>query len=159
MPNSDQVWLLELEQLYARIDAIYADWSCPSSTDCCRFGVTGRQPYVTSIELLAIRRALALRGGSLEAHERALPLLPVLRDSADERICPLLDRDQRCSVYADRPLGCRSFYCGRATRGAGPTDHTLLEIIDALRALAARHRLGGEIARPLLQVLELGFAG
>ena len=34
------------------VDALYADWSCPSSTECCRFGVTGRQPYLTSIEAL-----------------------------------------------------------------------------------------------------------
>lgn len=150
---SDAALFAELREIYARIDAAYADWSCPGSTECCRFGITGRQPYVTSIELAMIQHALARRGGLLAPRRRALPLTA---DPERERVCPLLDRAQRCSVYADRPLGCRTFYCGRATRGVGPERDDLRDEVRAVRELAERHRLGGELARPLTRALEGG---
>src|SRR4051812_37943523 len=113
-PASDDALLAELAALYREVDALYADWSCPSSTECCRFGITGRQPYLTSIEVLAIQHALARQGDLPPANKRALP---ITRDGDKERICPLLDDKKRCSVYADRPLGCRTYYCDRASRG------------------------------------------
>ncbi|MBM4358524.1 MAG: hypothetical protein FJ096_10500, partial [Deltaproteobacteria bacterium] len=42
----------ELGTIYRDVDEAYAGHRCPTSTDCCRFGVTGREPYVTSVELL-----------------------------------------------------------------------------------------------------------
>lgn len=144
-------WLAELDVLYARVDALYADWSCPTSTECCRFGIHGRQPYVTSIEASAIRHALARRGGLPAEHKRALP---ILLSEEQERVCPLLNKQQRCSVYAQRPLGCRTFYCNKATRGSGPDSDGLHELTRELQELAARHRMGGAEARPLLRVLE-----
>ena len=150
-PQGEAIWHAELQALYARVDALYAGWRCPSSSECCRFGITGRQPYVTSIEASAIRHALARRGGLLAEHKRALPLLCA---EESERRCPLLNRGGRCSVYAQRPLGCRTFYCNKATRGAGPTRSELSALTCELQELAARHRLGGDAARPLLSVLE-----
>jgi uncharacterized protein len=143
--------LRELDALYREVDAHYADWSCPSSTECCRFGITGRQPYLTSIEALALTRAIARRGGMPRPKKRALPLT---QDASRERICPLLDDHQRCAVYADRPLGCRTFFCDRATRGAGPERETLRDVVRRLQELAARHQLGGELARPITRILE-----
>ncbi|HKP61608.1 MAG TPA: YkgJ family cysteine cluster protein [Polyangiales bacterium] len=145
--------LAELVALYERVDALYADWSCPGSTECCRFGITGRQPYVTAIELSLLRHALAGRGGPLSPRRRALPLQP---RGPDERTCPLLDRSGRCAVYAARPLGCRTFYCERAQRGVGPAREELRELVRELQDLAARHQLGGELARPLTHALEAG---
>jgi Fe-S-cluster containining protein len=146
----DAVLLAELAALYREVDALYADWSCPGTTECCRFGVTGRQPYVTSIELAAIRRAIARRGAPLSASKRALP---ITRDEERERICPMLDRNSRCSIYADRPLGCRTFYCERATQGARATRAELQAIVRKLQELASRHALGGDQARPLTRAL------
>jgi len=154
--HGDAAWLAELAALYARADALYAGWSCPGSTECCRFGITGRQPYVTAIESSAIRHALAQRGGPLAPAKRALP---IALGEERERVCPLLDRNQRCSVYAARPLGCRTFYCGKATAGLGPERAELRELTRELQELAARHRMGGEAARPLLRVLESGWGG
>lgn len=143
--------LAELEALYARADALFAGWSCPSSTECCRFGITGRQPYITAIEAALIRRALARRGGPLAPRKRALPLyLP----SEREQVCPLLDQRQRCSVYAARPLGCRTYYCDKASAAAGPTRAQLRELTRQLQDLAARDGQGGEAARPLLRLFE-----
>ena len=147
----DDALLDELAQLYARVDALYEGWSCPGSTECCRFGVTGRQPYVTSIELSLLRHALARRGGPLAPKRRALPLTA---DAKRERICPLLDRSGRCSVYDARPLGCRTFYCDRAEKGPGPERDDLRELVRQLQDLAARHQLGGELSRPLTRALE-----
>lgn len=141
----------ELRSIYARADALYADWSCPNSTECCRFGITGRQPYVTSIELSLLRHGLAKRGGGLAPRRLALP---ITRDPQSERICPLLEGSGRCSVYAERPLGCRTFYCERALPGVGPSRDDLRELVRALQDLAARHELGGELARPLVRALE-----
>lgn len=141
----------ELRSLYDRADRLYADWSCGNSTECCRFGITGRQPYVTSIELSFLRHGLARRGGALAPRRRALP---ITRDAEVERICPMLDRSGRCAVYAERPLGCRTFYCERASRGAGPTRDDLRELVRELQELASRHELGGERARPLIRALE-----
>src|SRR5687767_7578109 len=95
--NDDEL-LDELRALYREVDELYAGWSCPSSTECCRFGVTGRQPYVTSIELSAVRQALARRGAPLAPNKRALP---ITKDEERERICPMLDRGNRCAIYAD----------------------------------------------------------
>lgn len=147
----DEVSLLsELAALYAEVEAMYADWSCPGSTECCRFGITGKQPFVTSIEQAALERAVGRRGGMPSKKKRALPLT---RDAEKERMCPLLSNEGKCSVYADRPLGCRTFYCGRATRGDGPDRRELKHVVQRLSELAARHRFGGDQARPLEHVL------
>ena len=143
----------ELRRIYERADQLYAGWSCPGTTECCRFGITGRQPYVTAIELSLVRHSLARRGGALAPRRRALP---ITRDSAVERVCPLLDRSGRCSVYAERPLGCRTYYCGRAQRGVGPERDDLRELVRELQDLAERYELGGELARPLTRALEGG---
>lgn len=154
--RADAGFLLELKALYARVDALYADWRCPTSTECCRFGITGRQPYLTSIEILAVRSALAQRGGPLSDNKRALP---ILMSESSERVCPLLERNQRCSVYEVRPLGCRTFYCDRAHRGIGPSSPQLHDVMRELQELAERHRLGGDATRPLLHVLDAGWGG
>jgi hypothetical protein len=139
--TGDAHWLGELRALYARVDALYAGWSCPSSTECCRFGITGRQPYLTAIEALAIRHALARRGGELAPKRRALP---IMFDAERERVCP---------------LGCRTFYCARAERGIGPEREQLRELTRALQRMAAAYRLGGDQPRPLTHILESAFGG
>src|SRR4051794_41619305 len=113
-PDSTAALLRDLDAVYRDADATFAGWTCPASTECCRFGITGREPYVTSIEALAIRRAIAARGG-VQSWKRVRPsgALKVHR-KGDERACPLLTEAGRCAIYADRPLGCRTFYCDRA---------------------------------------------
>jgi uncharacterized protein len=149
--STDEELLNALATLYGEVDALHAGFSCPASTECCRFGVTGREPYVTALELLAIERALTHRGGGLpSARKRALPLHGA--SAEDERTCPLLDRAGRCSVYEVRPFGCRTFYCARAERGADPRRE-LRPLLAQLRELAARHRPGGDAARALTSAL------
>ena len=106
-PEDQEADLLDaLRALYARADARYAGWSCPSRPSAVASGVSGREPYVTSLEQRALARAVARRGGPLAGRRRALPLA---LNAAAERACPLLHRAGRCAAVAHRPLGCRMF--------------------------------------------------
>src|SRR3954469_7541682 len=93
--------LQELRGLYAKIARALQGWGCDASTECCRFGVTGREPYPTAVELAELDRAVRARGGLPK--RRSLPV-------ARERRCTLLGDDGRCLVYASRPFGCRTFF-------------------------------------------------
>lgn len=140
----------ELEAIYRDADALYASHRCPSTTECCRFGITGREPYVTSVELAFVERAIAARGGPLSPRRRALPLAP---SGAGERTCPLLDAQARCSVYASRPLGCRTFWCGRAEADRKVAQRELNELVARIKALAMRHEPRGDVGRLLTRAL------
>jgi Fe-S-cluster containining protein len=102
----------ELLAIYRETDALLAGWSCEASTDCCHFGRTGREPELWDDEWALVRDAIAAAGGMQGVQKRLR--LPQL----DERRCPLLGDDGRCTIYASRPFGCRTFFCSRAT---GPT--------------------------------------
>jgi Fe-S-cluster containining protein len=141
----------QLLALYARADALYAPFSCDASTECCRFGVTGREPYVTSVELAEIEHAVAARGRSIPGPEPRARSVPLAKD---ERRCPLLDAAGRCTIYASRPLGCRTFFCDRA-RGPGRLPRTEANAIARdVADLAARTTPRDPHARPLLRALK-----
>lgn len=149
--TAEELLLEELKRLYEETDALQSGTSCGASTECCRFGVTGREPYVTSIEARAIAKAVAANGGPLSRKRRALPLAG---SSEEERTCPLLTASGRCSVYAWRPFGCRTFFCSRATRLGGPVNRKAeRELVRVLAELAARHTPDGDKVRALTQVL------
>jgi hypothetical protein len=149
--SDDDRLLAELEALYARTDAMYAGASCAASTECCRFGITGREPQVTSIEIALVQRAVAARGGSRASTKRALPL--AASGVRDERTCPMLDAQGKCSIYGARPLGCRTFYCGRADVPAPPSRRELRDLVRELQMLASRHRAGGDKSRAFTAAL------
>jgi len=156
----------ELMALYAEVDEVYAGFSCPASTECCRFGVTGREPYVTSIELSLVKRAAARVGkpitGPDAVSKRGLPVFsdpservgPTTKNH-DERPCPMLDGAGHCSVYAHRPLGCRTYYCDRATKASKVRHSQINDFVRRLKDLAARHEPGGEEGRPFVRALGL----
>jgi hypothetical protein len=144
--------LHELAALYRETDALLAGSSCPGSTDCCRFGLTGREPYVTSVEIAAVERAIRRRGGPLSPKRRALP---IAGPAQKERICPLLDVNGRCSVYESRPFGCRTFYCERAIVARRFSPSEMRELVNRLRDIAIRHTPGGDAPRPLSKVFAL----
>lgn len=132
--------LAELEAIYAEIDAAYAGARCEASTECCRFGITGREPIVTSIEQALVDRAIRARGGAPSPKKRALPLVT----SRDERTCAMLDRDGQCAIYAARPLGCRTYFCDRADVPHRPDRATQRAFLRRIQSLAARHRPSGD---------------
>jgi Fe-S-cluster containining protein len=156
-PDPDASLVGALERLYAEADALYRGYRCPGTTECCRFSITGREPYVTSLELWAVRRALGAQGlggrgsdrrdGPLSPRRRALPLEP------GEGTCPLLARGGRCAIYPWRPLGCRTFWCDRAQGDAPVRQPTLNGLVRRLQELASVHQPGGELGRPLRRAL------
>jgi Fe-S-cluster containining protein len=167
----EDVLVAELAAILRDVDARFAGWTCEASTTCCRFGVTGREPYVTELELLAVRRAIARSGRRLDlgdargsraaargARSRGRRSLPVADtvDAArarDEGRCPLLGADGRCTIYASRPLGCRTFFCDRATPGDPVSQREINGFVARIRAVAVRHGPGADEGRPLVRAL------
>ncbi|MGO8999711.1 MAG: YkgJ family cysteine cluster protein [Polyangiaceae bacterium] len=140
----------ELIALYAEADALLAPFSCDASTDCCHFGVTGREPYVTPTELAEIEHAVAARGAAPPRLPRAARSLPLVDDP---RRCALLDANGRCSIYASRPLGCRTFFCERV-QGPGRIPRTALnDVARRVSDLAARVSPRDPHSRPLSRAL------
>lgn len=111
----------------AAADHELAGWTCPASTECCRFGLTGREPYLTAAEWDALATEVARQG-------RKLPAAP--RDKDDDGTCPFLSAAGRCTVYAARPLGCRTFYCDRASPAGRYPRARLAELVHELESLS-----------------------
>ncbi len=108
--------LQELAAVYRGADAAYRPYRCPGTAECCQLTTTQREPWLWPVEWEAL---LAARGGQVP---------PERPDGG----CPFLTADgQRCSAYAARPFGCRTFYCYRVQ---GPAR----EPIEAVAALSAR---------------------
>lgn len=140
--------LADLRALYARIDGALEGWACESSTDCCRFGVTGREPYPTAVEVAELERAVRARGGIKK--RRTLPV-------AGERRCVLLGDDKACLVYASRPFGCRTFFCERARSAVGEgtkglPKNEIASVSRAIADLSARFEPRDPGPRPLSRV-------
>jgi uncharacterized protein len=163
----EQELLAELRVVYQAAEETFAGWSCPASTERCHFGITGREPYVTSIELAAVRRAVAARGGARALQGAARSEGQLLREqasvarverrslpkAADERRCPMLTEAGRCAIYDARPLGCRTYFCDRASPGAPVRHREIGALVRRVQEIAARHEPGGDLGRPLTRAL------
>ncbi len=161
----------ELRAIYAEVDALLAPFTCDASTACCRFGVTGREPYPTAVELAELLDAVAARGIAVRRapasarppkNKRRLPLASAAA-AEDERRCPLLDDDGSkpmesdppagCRVYASRPFGCRTFFCDRVSGPGKLPRGPVQELSRRLAALSARAFPADPHARPLERAL------
>lgn len=128
-PVVGEPFLAELRTLYDEVSGLTHGFGCDASTDCCRFGVTGREPYPTAVEVALLEREVRARGGLPK--RRTLPV-------AAERRCALLSDEGRCLVYEARPFGCRTFFCERARgpAGEGVRDLPRKDIQDLARRIA-----------------------
>jgi Fe-S-cluster containining protein len=125
--------LRELRAIYRQADAAYAPFSCPASGECCQLARTQRQPWLWYPEwkLLASRH----------------PLPPRRTDGG----CPYLDAaGRRCTVYADRPFGCRTFFCERIRGPARQPADTVDALLRRLEAVSQRVMPTLMSPRPLL---------
>ncbi|WP_437738043.1 YkgJ family cysteine cluster protein [Sorangium sp. So ce1335] len=167
-PVAEAELLAELSAVYREAEEAFRGWTCQASTECCRFGITGREPYVTSIELAAVRRAIAARGGPrallgiVRAGGTAAPDPPAsggdvgrrrVLPQAAERRCPMLTDAGRCAIYTARPLGCRTFFCDRASAGSPVRHNDVTRLVRKVQDVAARHEPGGDLGRPLTRAL------
>lgn len=123
----------DLKAVLERVRAIYRELesrpitrSCELRTECCRFQVSGRTPYLTKGEAILTAKAWKASG------RKAIP------DAGGA--CPFLSAaDGRCLVYQDRPFGCRTHFCAAA---GGPFARSeVVDLIWKLESLDAE--LGG----------------
>ncbi|WNG19871.1 YkgJ family cysteine cluster protein [Cystobacter fuscus] len=113
--------LKELRTVYRQADAAYAPFSCPASGECCQLAKTRRQPWLWWPEWLLLARR----------H----PLPPPRKDGG----CPYLDAEgRRCTVYADRPFGCRTFFCERIRGPARQPADTVTTLLVRLERISQR---------------------
>jgi uncharacterized protein len=120
--------------LLHQADEAFAAYSCPATAECCQLRTTGRPPWLWPVEW-------ALLTEHFRNKNQLWP--PERSDGA----CPFLDaQGRRCTVYAQRPFGCRTFFCGRAF---GPPRQPV-EAVDLLQRRLAdlSARTFGEEAAP-----------
>ncbi len=122
----------DLQAAAAEVRAIYREWearpierNCTGLSDCCRFKMTGRTPFLTKGEALVA--ALAWRAAGRTS-------VPETADGA----CPFL-KGNRCQIYEGRPFGCRTHFCEAAGGPAARKD--VRDLIQRLEVIDAR--LGG----------------
>ena len=130
---SDEAAVAEVRAIYRELDARPVQRNCIGRTECCRFKLTGRTPWLTRGEALVAARAWRATG------RRKL-------DVREDGACPMLDeKTGKCIVYEHRPFGCRTHYCRAA---GGPLERG--EVVDFIRRLEALDAaIGGTGAHPL----------
>lgn len=139
-PHRIRQALLETRAVYRQADAAYAPFSCPASGECCQLSTTKREPWLWRPEWLILKAHVReARGG----------VLPPERSDGG---CPFLDEGgKRCTVYADRPLGCRTFFCGRVTGPAREPLEEMVTLSKRLEAIAQRLDPDESAPRPLME--------
>lgn len=148
---ADAAFVADVERLYDELDRRVAARNpvCINRGDCCHFDRFDHRLYVTSAEL---------------AYFLARASEPV-RPAESNQPCPY-QVENRCTARAQRPSGCRIFFCDPAARGwQGPeTEATLSRLREiharydlpyayvdwtaALRALASARPAPGALNRP-----------
>ncbi len=100
-----------MREFYESADVLIASHkaTCWNSGECCRFGRYGHRLYVTSLELCYYVAA-------------GLPAPPITEDA-----CPHA-RGGKCHARAQRPAGCRIFFCDPSAEAwQGPITELLLK--------------------------------
>ncbi|HWB57931.1 MAG TPA: YkgJ family cysteine cluster protein [Chthoniobacteraceae bacterium] len=125
--------MAEVRAIYGELASRPVERNCIGRTDCCRFKLTGRTPWLTRGEALVAAQGWRATG------RKSLPERP-------DGVCPMLDeKTGKCMIYEHRPFGCRTHYCRAA---GGPLARG--EVVDLIRRLEALDTaLGGTGAHPL----------
>jgi uncharacterized protein len=117
----------ETRAVLRQASAAWAKHSCPGTSECCQLAVTRRPPWLWPSEWKVLEERL-------RKDHRAVPA------AREDGGCPLLDAGgKRCTVYEDRPLGCRTFFCHRIvgpSKLPGEETNALLERLRALNLAA-----------------------
>ena len=130
--------LRALSSLYAQADAAWSAFRCPGSAECCQLSKQGREPWLWGVEWDALRRAV--------------PDLPPPRADGG---CRFLDSEgRRCTVYAARPLGCRTYFCHRASGPAHEPTGAMNRLQRRLETIARDLRPEEEGPRPITRWFE-----
>jgi Fe-S-cluster containining protein len=122
-----------LEALYRSSDGAWSGFGCPGTAECCQLSKRGREPWLWGVEWDALRRAA--------------PVLPARRPDGG---CPFLDAEgRRCTVYASRPLGCRTYFCHRRTGPSREPAKAMDQLQRRLEVIARDLRPDEQGPRPL----------
>ena len=113
----------ETRAVLRQASAAWAKHSCPGTAECCQLAITKREPWLWPSEWVVIEERL-------KREKRELP------SPRADGACPFLDAaGKRCSIYEDRPLGCRTFFCSRIVGPSKiPAEETNL-LLERLRAI------------------------
>lgn len=135
---AEQAAIAGVRGIYSELESRSVERSCTLRTECCRFRLTGKTPYLTKGEALVAARAFKATG------RKSLPPSP-------DGDCPFLNRKtSRCLIYDSRPFGCRTHFCAAA---GGP--YARRDVADLIHQLEdIDRRLGGEEARPLAPAIQ-----
>jgi uncharacterized protein len=127
-----------LQEVYQALEQRPVQRDCQLRGDCCHFRLTGKTPLVTQVEAL-----FAARGVKSSGRKKLTP--------HPDGACPCLGKDQRCTIYAYRPFGCRTHFCSAA---GGP--YTRKEVQDLIQRLEALDEALGyhEGSRPFAAAIE-----
>lgn len=127
-----------LDALYRQADAAWSGFRCPASAECCQLAQRGREPWLWRVEWEALRSAV--------------PELPPPRPDGG---CRFLDTEgRRCTAYSARPLGCRTYFCHRATGPAREPVEEMDRLQRRLESIARSVRADESGPRPLTAWLE-----
>jgi Fe-S-cluster containining protein len=127
-----------LETLYRQADDAWSGFHCPASAECCQLAARKREPWLWRVEWDA------LRGSRAE-------LPPPRADGG----CRFLDAEgRRCTAYASRPLGCRTYFCHRATGPGREPAEEMDRLQRRLEVIARSVRPDEPGPRPLTAWLE-----
>ena len=137
-PPSPAEVIATVKVIYRDLAARPIERNCVRRTECCHFRFTGRTPFLTKGEALTAAAALRKTG------RKKLPPSP---DGA----CPMLDATTgNCTIYEDRPFGCRTEFCQAA---GGP--YARREVADLIHRLEDLDRtLGGDGGRGITTAIE-----
>jgi Fe-S-cluster containining protein len=122
-------------ELRQRIDAVYtevdaavqaASPKCDASGRCCRFAEYGHTLFLSHFEAEILLE-------TAPAYQK-----PVTRD-----LCPF-QVNNLCTARAERPLGCRIYFCDPAYEGVGETITE--KALKQLKQLADEHETGWRYA-------------
>lgn len=120
--------LAEVREVYRELAQRPVSRDCAQRTQCCRFRLTGRTPFLTRGEALVAAKGLRAAGRTR---------MPTASDGS----CPMLEpQSGRCMIYEERPFGCRTHFCAAA---GGP--YARREVADLIQRLETIDTaLGGE---------------
>lgn len=142
-PHVVKAALNDTRAVYRHADEAYAAFSCPASGECCQLAVTRREPWLWLPEWLVLLDRVKRDGDGK---------LPAPREDGG---CPFLDAaGRRCTVYADRPFGCRTFFCGRKQGPAHEPVDTVVALSRRLEQCSTRAAPELTAPRPLSEWVE-----
>jgi Fe-S-cluster containining protein len=161
MTKEDRQRLLaQVREVYADLEKRSIERNCTGLSECCRFRLTGRTPFLTRGEaLLAMqaarasgRKTLPASGGGRRGEDGGSGRNKARSGGAGtaagsgsgkattDGACPMLGADGRCTIYLSRPFACRTHFCDAA---GGPWPRK--EVRDLIHRLEdIDHRLGGQ---------------